>query len=1193
MKSILFGEERRNFLTDPIHFQFTATDSIDKELRIILSHKYHKEYLYLQSNEQFNTTCHIGNYTLESYTCTDTGYVIDHICKGYYEELSSMCPPNIERAVCMLIENSAIHSCATLTFDSISTTCSCIYKYNINGLIKRKLEVTDLNNNDISGLDIVSISEFYTGDFLGTKTTAITDIISENEANNSKVILLSLSVLWIGMIFIVILFNRYQERINKKKLNNKISNNTSNNKNTSNGINPVVIKDYLRVYINSIIPDVFAPTSIWKRLTNEVSNNHRYIKIFSSSHNISDFERFMTSIQLLTLQTVIVFLLTSFYNLQSSDDNSCHFLVTERNCLKQVTLFDNQQSYCKWEHEYNSCLYNADISISLYPILNIGVIVILLVPFINYILDLLFVVASRPLLEKNERMNLVVPVDETKMNNIESKISSKTTLRKLTDIIHKSHSNAQLSYHYINYNCDYIASKRSEIIEKILNDNNYPFICHHEDKNDNDDNSFINQDIHIIDYDILCNNIYHQRTTLNQNEIEDFDLQWNSFFNGSNHRTKSYFLDDFFNNLFTRKIHKSRIAKTITSQSYIINRLDNVAKEVNKTIDKLNNSSQKEIGFEILYIFITDLLGRNTFESKIFQNKIENDFKNIKKVSKFHQRLSWFCILLINILSAYYSIQLGYYINSTWQMILFLSCFIHFFIEIFILEMIESFWINFIIPSFARKDIRNINKLLNEVIDAICDIEIEKKTVKYFLNSPSFFYVSTNIARIFPDLIESKLVRSYYYHLPLDDSISINKQQNKLEINNNQETSTMLTIIIMKLVDKSIYFQRFFIRFFYSFIFISIIYVTHFMLYLEPMQKDFIMLLWLYVVLLLLMLTFTIYKCYCFYSNESSIIKLESKEKLESIQSINTRFIKFNKKGQKIIINQDDIKRKNDDEFKSNKQNSIEVNMILNDDESKETPDTEVGSIHSSNPYINSNLEINQSITKSSNDSKKGGSTSSDYSYVSSDDSEDLEYQNYLKSIPKQELFDIILQRTTPTKKVSNIISPVTLKISNVKQTKYTDKSCNVNETKAITPASKSTFLSLKSVSSFVKTSNLLSRRTNIIQPKKESSSKIESSSESDEDIDEYLKLKTIYSNSSFSSLKSSSINETKSMIESSSESEKDIDEYLKLKTISSNSSFSYLKSSIVNETKSMIESDEDSDDDSVEFLKLNSIFSK
>jgi hypothetical protein len=250
MKSILFGEERRNFLTDPIHFQFTSTDTIDKELRIVLSHKYHKEYLYLQSNEQFNTTCYIGNYTLESYTCTDTGYVIDHKCKGYYEELSSMCPPNVERAVCMLIETSSIHSCATLSFDSISTTCECSYKYNTNGLIGRKLQVNDLNNNDISGLDndisgldIVSISTLFVGEFVGTKTTAITYIISENEVNNSKIIPLSLSFLWIGMIFIVILFNHYQERIKKKKLNHKIINNTSNI------INPVVMKNYLRVYI--------------------------------------------------------------------------------------------------------------------------------------------------------------------------------------------------------------------------------------------------------------------------------------------------------------------------------------------------------------------------------------------------------------------------------------------------------------------------------------------------------------------------------------------------------------------------------------------------------------------------------------------------------------------------------------------------------------------------------------------------------------------------------------------------------------------------------------------------------------------------------------------------------------------------------------------------------------------------------
>jgi hypothetical protein len=61
--------------------------------------------------------------------------------------------------------------------------------------------------------------------------------------------------------------------------------------------------------------------------------------------------------------------------------------------------------------------------------------------------------------------------------------------------------------------------------------------------------------------------------------------------------------------------------------------------------------------------------------------------------------------------------------------------------------MIESIWINFIIPNFARKDIRNINKLLNEVIETICDIE--KKTLNYFLNSPSYFYIVSISSKIY------------------------------------------------------------------------------------------------------------------------------------------------------------------------------------------------------------------------------------------------------------------------------------------------------------------------------------------------------------------------------------------------------------------------------------------------------------
>jgi hypothetical protein len=42
----------------------------------------------------------------------------------------------------------------------------------------------------------------------------------------------------------------------------------------------------------------------------------------------------------------------------------------------------------------------------------------------------------------------------------------------------------------------------------------------------------------------------------------------------------------------------------------------------------------------------------------------------------------------------------------------------------------------------------------------------EEEDSRYFLNAPEYLFVSTNIAKAYPELMESMIVLSYHNHLP-------------------------------------------------------------------------------------------------------------------------------------------------------------------------------------------------------------------------------------------------------------------------------------------------------------------------------------------------------------------------------------------------------------------------------------------
>lgn len=176
-----------------------------------------------------------------------------------------------------------------------------------------------------------------------------------------------------------------------------------------------------------------------------------------------------------------------------------------------------------------------------------------------------------------------------------------------------------------------------------------------------------------------------------------------------------------------------------------------------------------------------DLLGRKTVAAQIFASKFDSDFDSTALTTKYHQYLAVFLLVGLNWFFCYYSLLRGYVKGYAWQKSFMSACITQFVMEIIISESIECYWLNVLVPSLARIEVREVHAKLKNVIDDIFEVrdlqEVLRSndTVKqkqlvldngHILNAPEYLFVSNKLATTFPQLLESHIVKSYMTYYP-------------------------------------------------------------------------------------------------------------------------------------------------------------------------------------------------------------------------------------------------------------------------------------------------------------------------------------------------------------------------------------------------------------------------------------------
>jgi hypothetical protein len=214
--------------------------------------------------------------------------------------------------------------------------------------------------------------------------------------------------------------------------------------------------------------------------------------------------------------------------------------------------------------------------------------------------------------------------------------------------------------------------------------------------------------------------------------------------------------------------------------------------EMYDELEKMDPMFQKltsmNAGVELMHLFMIDLLGRNTKSAIIFRHKFNEEFTKLNWVTQWYKNFSFIGIFLLNGFFIYYSLLRGLEKGLKWQYQFMVSVVVQLVVEIFLFETLECLWIHFLVPESVRNDVQKAIRVLQllaqnteDLILATLNHEaaIRKLELGGLLNpfedddyhgknfdAPSYLFLSKQLAKSRPELIESHIVLAYRNHFP-------------------------------------------------------------------------------------------------------------------------------------------------------------------------------------------------------------------------------------------------------------------------------------------------------------------------------------------------------------------------------------------------------------------------------------------
>lgn len=267
-----------------------------------------QNYLVVNHNVTHNTTCASGDFSSHIYTCpsfSGSAKLINHTCNGTAAVFFTRCPDEHQLPTCRILDGSNV-DCFAVRYTAKSTTCRCRIR-----LSSRRRLSGDLENSGM--LEVASLTVLVADEFV-TTIASTEDFDSLEDVRTVLTVILMYGCLWAGGILGIMLCGV------RHKASNKVKSSESDLERKKEDARQMrttaAVKEYLTAYVNEVFPTVFRADSSILRLYHEICKHHRYLILFTAKGPNSESVRMITGVHLLTIQTMLMFMLAVLYDMQ-------------------------------------------------------------------------------------------------------------------------------------------------------------------------------------------------------------------------------------------------------------------------------------------------------------------------------------------------------------------------------------------------------------------------------------------------------------------------------------------------------------------------------------------------------------------------------------------------------------------------------------------------------------------------------------------------------------------------------------------------------------------------------------------------------------------------------------------------------------------------------------------------------------
>lgn len=716
--------------------------------------------LHSNSDEQRSV---IKNYTLlcmprvrerKNFTCLDSGFTAYLQCNGTAGSYFGVCPVLMPTCSALLTVGQNVDSgkqCAAINSSAAGITCRCA----ISGI-------------DGSGVVAAGLVMKYVGSDFSSPFKSASSFNSATAAGKAYIIIMMYSAIW-GCASILIM--RFSWSIARDKIvpQSVSSEQLENCDNGESGESEAArrAKRNLALYISALFPPAFGARSVVVNLTEEFLKHHLYFHFLFRLGSTASPR--LALVKMTTVQSFLLFLLAMLYDLNyPSDDGSCVPLTTKDTCLNRKYVLDSKHSYCQWQQSGGNpwfyCSFaqpSFSFTTGMYISIMISVATCLSMEPLDYIMGLLAApTATNSTTARGVATSAALATKQ--LNNIEDAsyaggrapssievdyVRAVSTRRHIPNVALTIHQTAGQHHYADQFQPLFQRREQRKLSLRTFGATNSRQVS-------NCALSCLSVDL----FHALREEISLQRGFLEGNQLLEFDACWGLSSCGD-------FMAVERKGILWGTTHRVSMEKLI--QDEVIN----VCSTTTALLCELAAASDPERGFEILQSFVRDLLGRNTAGGRIFATKAGLDCEKEIPVSSSVKIAAAAVIFALNAFFIYYTILKGYDKGLAWQADYAKAWLVQLVLDIFVFESVQCAWIHVVVPSLASQEVHRVNHLLQNMLQRIYDgtTEANEQTDQYsriFLNSPEYLFVSHRLAAIYPELVESKLVKGYVNHLP-------------------------------------------------------------------------------------------------------------------------------------------------------------------------------------------------------------------------------------------------------------------------------------------------------------------------------------------------------------------------------------------------------------------------------------------